>query len=144
MQTPRKQSQTILGKISAQPHPTLCIQFLNRENNDKNNTFPLRKQVYFTIVWGCEETLPKRWYEKTTSEMTARRTLAFVLATRPQKFRLTSEKLNNRKGQAKATRQAKLHKIPQSGRRELNLPSSAEQMTKTRLKSSVLLLMLCY
>ena len=144
MQTPRKQSQTILGKISAQPHPTLCIQFLNRENNDKNNTFPLRKQIYFTIVWGCEETLPKRWYEKTTSEMTARRTLAFALATRPQKFRLTSEKLNNRKGQAKATRQAKLHKIPQSGRRESNLPSSAEQMTKTRLKSSVLLLMLCY
>ena len=27
-----------VGKISAQPHPTLCIQFLNRENNDKNNT----------------------------------------------------------------------------------------------------------
>ena len=22
-------------------HPSLCIQFLNRENNDKNNTFPL-------------------------------------------------------------------------------------------------------
>ena len=27
------------GKISAKPHPTLCIQFLNRENNDKNNAF---------------------------------------------------------------------------------------------------------
>ena len=26
------------GKISAQPHTTLCIQFLDRENNDKNNT----------------------------------------------------------------------------------------------------------
>ena len=38
------------GKISAQPHPTLCIQFLNRENNDKNNTFPLGKQICFTIV----------------------------------------------------------------------------------------------
>ena len=24
-----------VSKISAQPHPTLCIQFLNRENNDK-------------------------------------------------------------------------------------------------------------
>ena len=47
------------GKISAQPHPTLCIQFLNRENNDKNNTFPLGKQICFTIVWGCAETLPK-------------------------------------------------------------------------------------
>ena len=46
------------GKISAQPHPTLCIQFLNRGNNDKNNTFPLGKQIYFTIVWGCAETLP--------------------------------------------------------------------------------------
>ena len=47
----------IWGKISAQPHPTLCIQFLNRENNDKNNTFPLGKQICFTIVWGCAETL---------------------------------------------------------------------------------------
>ena len=27
-----------VGKISAHPHPTLCIQFLNRENNNKNNT----------------------------------------------------------------------------------------------------------
>ena len=50
---------TNLGKISAQPHPTLCIQFLNRENNDKNNTFPLGKQICFTIVWGCAETLLK-------------------------------------------------------------------------------------
>ena len=47
------------GKISAQPHPTLCIQFLNRENNDKNNTFPLGKQICFTMVWGCAETLPE-------------------------------------------------------------------------------------
>ena len=46
------------GKISAQPHTTLCIQFLDRENNDKNNTFPLGKQICFTIVWGCTETLP--------------------------------------------------------------------------------------
>ena len=48
-----------IGKISAQPHTTLCIQFLNRENNDKNNTFPLGKQICFTIVWGCAETLPR-------------------------------------------------------------------------------------
>ena len=46
------------GKISAQPHTTLCIQFLNGENNDKNNTLPLGKQICFTIVWGCTETLP--------------------------------------------------------------------------------------
>ena len=48
------------GKISAQPHTTLCIQFLNRENNDKNNAFPLGKQICFAIVWGCTETLPER------------------------------------------------------------------------------------
>ena len=40
-------------------YPTLCIQFLDREKNDKNNTFPLRKQICFTIVWGCAEILPK-------------------------------------------------------------------------------------
>ena len=28
------------GEISAQPHTKLCIQFLTRENNEKNNTFP--------------------------------------------------------------------------------------------------------
>ena len=48
----------VAGKISAQPHTTLCIQFLTRENNGKNNTFPLGKQICFTIVWGCAETLP--------------------------------------------------------------------------------------
>ena len=47
---------SVNGKISAQPHPTLCIQFLNRENNDKNSTFPLGKQICFAIVWGCAET----------------------------------------------------------------------------------------
>ena len=51
-------TSTSSGKISAQPHPTLCIQFLNRGNNDKNNTFPLGKQICFTVVWGCAETLP--------------------------------------------------------------------------------------
>ena len=47
-----------LGKISAQPHTTLCIQFLDWENNDKNNRLPLGKQICFTIVWGCAEILP--------------------------------------------------------------------------------------
>ena len=46
------------GKISAQPHTTLCIQFLDRENNDKNNRLPLGKHICFTIVWGCAEILP--------------------------------------------------------------------------------------
>ena len=48
----------LLGKISAQPHPTLCIQFYDRENNDKNNTLPLAKQICFKIVWGGVEILP--------------------------------------------------------------------------------------
>ena len=52
------QNRNMFGKISAQPHPTLCIQFLDRENNDKNNTLPLGKQICFTIVWGCAEILP--------------------------------------------------------------------------------------
>ena len=40
-----------LGKISAQPHTKLCTQFLDRENNDKNITLLLGKQICFTIVW---------------------------------------------------------------------------------------------
>ena len=48
------------GKISTQPHTILCIQFLDRQNNDKNNTRPLRKQICFTIVWGYVEILPKK------------------------------------------------------------------------------------
>ena len=46
------------GKISAQPHTTLYIQFLDRENNDKNNTLPLGKQICFRAVCGCAEILP--------------------------------------------------------------------------------------
>ena len=48
-------------KISAQPHTTLCIQFLDRENNDKNNRLPLGKQICFTIVWGFAEILPNSY-----------------------------------------------------------------------------------
>ena len=53
-----RENEWLLGKISAQPHPTLYIQFLNREINNKNNTLPLGKQICFTIVWGGAETLP--------------------------------------------------------------------------------------
>ena len=42
--------ENTLGKIAAQPPTTLCIQFLTRENNDTNNTFPSGKQIFFTIV----------------------------------------------------------------------------------------------
>ena len=52
------------GKVSAQPPTTLCIQFLDRENNDKNNTLPLGKQICFTIVWGCAEILLSFFFQE--------------------------------------------------------------------------------
>ena len=45
--------------MSTQPHLALCIQFLDRENNDKNNTLPLGKQICFTKAWGCAEIFTK-------------------------------------------------------------------------------------
>ena len=47
------------GEIFARPHISLCIQFLDRDNNDKNNTSPLGKQICFTRVWGCAEILSR-------------------------------------------------------------------------------------
>ena len=47
-------------KISTQPYTSLYIQFLDRENNDKNNTFPLEKQICFTIGCASAEILPKK------------------------------------------------------------------------------------
>ena len=47
------------GKISAQPHTKLCIQFLTRENNEKKQYISIGKTFVLTIVWGCAETLPK-------------------------------------------------------------------------------------
>ena len=46
------------SKISSQPRTTLCFQFLDRENNDKNNTLPLGTQICFRAVCGCAEILP--------------------------------------------------------------------------------------
>ena len=46
------------GKISAQPHATLSIQFLERENNDKQY-IAVAKTDLFTVVWGCAEILSK-------------------------------------------------------------------------------------
>ena len=37
----------LLGKISAQPHPKLCIQFLNREHNDKKQYISVGKTDLF-------------------------------------------------------------------------------------------------
>ena len=54
-----------LGNISAQPHTTLSIQFLTRENNEKNNTFPLGKQICFDNSMGlCWNFTPTLFYEK--------------------------------------------------------------------------------
>ena len=50
-----KKISKIYGKISAQPHTTLSVQFLDKGNNDKYNTLPLGKQICFTIVLGCAE-----------------------------------------------------------------------------------------
>ena len=49
--------ENTLDKIVAQPPTTLCIQFLTRENNDKNNTFPSGKKIFFYNSIGPAETL---------------------------------------------------------------------------------------
>ena len=48
--------ENTLDKIVAQPPTTLCIQFLTRENNDKNNTFPSGKKIFFYNSIGPAET----------------------------------------------------------------------------------------
>ena len=58
------------GKISAQLHTTLCIQFLDRDNNDINNTLPLGKQICFTIAWRRVEILPESLKVRKTFKLT--------------------------------------------------------------------------
>ena len=62
-------AEEVRGKISAQPHTTLCIQFLDRENNDKNNTLPLGKQICFTIGWDYGEILPSKEFLNTEADV---------------------------------------------------------------------------
>ena len=40
-------------KISAQPHTTICIQCLDRENNDKNNTLPWETDFFYNSMGLC-------------------------------------------------------------------------------------------
>ena len=40
-----------MGKISAQPHILLCIQFLYKENNATNNGFPV---ILWFLQWSAE------------------------------------------------------------------------------------------
>ena len=59
----KKITQRNSGKNSAQRHTTLCIQFLDREKNDKNNKLTVGEQICFTIVRGYAEILPNFHYE---------------------------------------------------------------------------------
>ena len=44
------------GKLSAQLPTTLCIQFLDRENNDKKYIAVEKTDLFY--LWGCAEILP--------------------------------------------------------------------------------------
>ena len=46
------------GKISTQPHPTLCIQFLDREAITKTIHCHWENRFVLQIVWGYAEILP--------------------------------------------------------------------------------------
>ena len=48
----------ILGKISAQPHTTLCIQFLDRGNNDKINIVVGKTDLFYNSMGLCGNVLP--------------------------------------------------------------------------------------
>ena len=49
----------ILGKISAQPHTTLCIQFLDRGNNDKKQYIVVGKtDLFYNGMRLCGNVLP--------------------------------------------------------------------------------------
>ena len=63
--TRRQWSASATGKV---PN-TLWIQFLDRENNEKNNTLPLGKQICLKIVWGCAEILPVQLFIKAISDI---------------------------------------------------------------------------
>lgn len=52
-------SRTNWGKISAQSHTTLCIQFLRKENSVKRNILTLQVQLCFGMIWGYTEMFPK-------------------------------------------------------------------------------------
>ena len=47
---------TLNGKLSAQLPTTLCIQFLDRENNDKKDIAVEKTDLFY--LWGCAEILP--------------------------------------------------------------------------------------
>ena len=46
-------------KFALNPMLHYAFSSLDRENNDKNNTLPLGKQICFTLVRGCAEILPR-------------------------------------------------------------------------------------
>ena len=48
----------LLGKISAQPHTSLCTQFLDKENNGEKNSLPLGLGFCFRMIRGYSEISP--------------------------------------------------------------------------------------
>ena len=62
----------MLGKISAQPCTTLCIQFLDRENNDKKQYIAIRKTYLFYNSMGLWEILPNVVLWQTKSFITGK------------------------------------------------------------------------
>ena len=48
----------LLGKISAQPHTSLCTQFLDKENNGEKISLPLGLGYCFRIIRGYSEISP--------------------------------------------------------------------------------------
>ena len=50
---------TVTGKISAQPHTTLCIQFLDRENNDKTIHCPWENRFVMGLCGNLPSFPPK-------------------------------------------------------------------------------------
>lgn len=48
-----------LSIISTKPHISMCMLFLDEENNGKNNRLLLGVKLCFTIVWGRAEISPR-------------------------------------------------------------------------------------
>ena len=60
----------VVGKCNGKSSEHIMnIQFLDRENNDKNITLPLGKQICLKIVWGCAEILPVQLFIKAISDI---------------------------------------------------------------------------
>ena len=57
-------SERAFGEISTQPHTTLCIQFLDRENNDKKKYIAIGKTDLFYNSMGLCGNFTKHLFAK--------------------------------------------------------------------------------